>query len=107
IRDGLGTPLTAGDIAERRGGSRRTVMQYINQLVKEGWLEPRKFGIGTGYYLSPKIAVRDADRNSPAAASWKLGVLDRDNWTCQDCGETENLHCHHIKSWWDYPEDRF
>ncbi len=23
-------------------------------------------------------------------------VLERDNWTCQKCGETDTLHCHHI-----------
>lgn len=24
-------------------------------------------------------------------------VLKRDNWTCQRCGVTENLHCHHMR----------
>jgi len=23
-------------------------------------------------------------------------VLERDNWTCQKCGSTDELHCHHI-----------
>ena len=23
-------------------------------------------------------------------------VLERDNWTCQKCGSTDTLHCHHI-----------
>ena len=24
-------------------------------------------------------------------------VLERDNWTCQKCGSTKSLHCHHLK----------
>ncbi len=24
-------------------------------------------------------------------------VLERDNWTCQKCGETKELHCHHYE----------
>ncbi len=24
-------------------------------------------------------------------------VLERDNWTCQKCGETDTLHCHHYE----------
>lgn len=24
--------------------------------------------------------------------------LERDNYTCQECGSIENLHCHHIMS---------
>ena len=24
-------------------------------------------------------------------------VFERDNWTCQKCGDTKSLHCHHIE----------
>ena len=24
-------------------------------------------------------------------------VLERDNWTCQKCGSTKSLHCHHVE----------
>ena len=28
---------------------------------------------------------------------WRRLVFERDNYTCQDCGEKENLETHHIK----------
>ena len=33
-----------------------------------------------------------------AINSWSKSVKKRDNNTCQDCGDTENLEAHHIKS---------
>lgn len=39
----------------------------------------------------------------------RLEILERDNWTCRYCGDTEStLHVHHIfylknKEIWDYP----
>jgi 5-methylcytosine-specific restriction endonuclease McrA len=38
-------------------------------------------------------------------------VFERDNWLCQKCGGKHQhknpLHTHHIKSWADYPDNRF
>jgi len=35
---------------------------------------------------------------------WSSRVKERDNWECQECGSTEILHAHHIKSRACYPE---
>jgi len=41
----------------------------------------------------------------------RLEIMQRDNWSCQLCGDTENtLHVHHAfylndKDIWDYPEN--
>jgi len=41
----------------------------------------------------------------------RLGILNRDNWTCRVCGDKENtLHIHHLyykkgAEPWDYPDD--
>lgn len=35
---------------------------------------------------------------------WSKAIKKRDNYTCQDCGSTENLHAHHVLSKRDFPE---
>lgn len=37
---------------------------------------------------------------------WVREVKARDEYKCQDCGATEDLEAHHIKSWADYPDLR-
>jgi len=34
-------------------------------------------------------------------------VKERDSYTCQDCGDEENLHAHHIKKKSEVPELMF
>ncbi len=57
-----------------------------------------------GYEIQPWF---EDTRNSEVYQEWRLAVLQRDNWTCQNCklvgGE---LDVHHIKSWKDFPELR-
>ena len=53
------------------------------------------------------MPYHDYDRNRYPAKQWVKAVKDRDNWTCQECGATNNLHAHHIKRWKDYPDLRY
>jgi len=46
-------------------------------------------------------------RRSPEFYQWRKAVLERDKHTCQDCGATENLEAHHIRSIIEYPEGIF
>jgi len=39
---------------------------------------------------------------------WRINVLERDNYTCQCCGiRGVELHCHHIKSFYEYIKLRY
>jgi len=46
-------------------------------------------------------------RRSPEFYQWRKAVLEKDNHTCRDCGETEKIDAHHIQSIIDYPEGIF
>jgi len=44
---------------------------------------------------------------------WRKSIYERDNWICQFCHDMSKkehpviLNAHHIKSWRDYPDDRY
>lgn len=52
-------------------------------------------------------------QNSHKEKIWRIEVYKRDNYTCQIChersrkGHSFKINAHHIKSWRDYPEERF
>jgi 5-methylcytosine-specific restriction endonuclease McrA len=48
-----------------------------------------------------------AERNMPEYIAWRTAVFQRDNYTCQECGETVNVCAHHIMSWSRNPDLRF
>jgi 5-methylcytosine-specific restriction endonuclease McrA len=50
--------------------------------------------------------VNRKERAKKETRIWRKLVLKRDNDTCQECGNKENLHAHHIKKWSDYPDLR-
>jgi hypothetical protein len=46
-------------------------------------------------------------RGSLEYRTWRINVFKRDNFICQNCGKTGDLNAHHIKSFSEFPEERF
>jgi 5-methylcytosine-specific restriction endonuclease McrA len=45
---------------------------------------------------------------TPEYVEWRTAVYQRDDYTCQHCGEVGGkLNAHHIESWSSFPEKRF
>ncbi len=60
------------------------------------WKGGISYGHKTGYYSSQY-------------KHWRKRVFERDNYTCQDCGDEKMIYltAHHIKSFAEYPKLRF
>jgi hypothetical protein len=65
------------------------------------------FGPSNPRWKTDRSAI--SDRLSPEYHTWRLAVYERDNYTCQECGDNRggNLCAHHIKSFADHKELRF
>lgn len=51
---------------------------------------------------------RKTDSGRKKHREWRVAVYERDNYTCQICGEKGGrLNADHIKSWAKYPESRY
>lgn len=68
---------------------------------------------GLGFYVSPKEfrvfrELETRNRSSAEYKAWRTAVFERDNYTCQICGERgKKLNAHHLKRWVDAPKLRF
>lgn len=56
-----------------------------------------------GGYVDPTAR----ERRGGKALKWRNAVKERDGYKCRECGATDRLHAHHVKSWNDYPDLRF
>lgn len=85
-RDDLGRPLTADDVMEYLGCSRRTAHNKLNDLVEAGKLETRKIGARGRVWWIPIEAESDVDRapatnrpetqTPPAAVKKAMAAVD-------------------------------
>ena len=60
-------------------------------------------GAKNGNWKGGLTALVKGIRRSPELYQWRKSVLERDLFTCQDCGETNNIAAHHIKSVIGFP----
>ena len=56
--------------------------------------------------LGPAAYGSMLERGDSVVRDWRTNVLNRDDFTCKECGSKDNLHAHHIVRWADCPELR-
>lgn len=117
--------ITADIISEKFRISRRTAVNHINLLIKNNLV--KRVSIRDkekGYYIEIfyKFYERPFSIESeffkyreklklPLWQKKRLEILQRDNWTCQECGDNKTtLTVHHIEyvdnfEPWDYPDN--
>lgn len=70
--------------------------------------KPGLRGAAASSWKGGTIAEGRIIRGRGAYFAWRTAVFDRDNHTCQMCGQhSEGLNAHHVKPFADYPELRF
>lgn len=48
-----------------------------------------------------------SNRSTPEYNAWRKAVYERENYACQECGSTNKINAHHVKSWRSYIQLRF
>ena len=74
-----------------------------------GCLRLEQVGENHPMYNSTITDEERLNRRGSHQRSWSKQVMERDNYTCQVCGDNKggNLNAHHLNGWNAFPEQRF
>lgn len=79
--------------------------QYCSNDCRNNDYKIRFKGENSHFWEGGKTEQKRLLRSSSAYREWRKKVFERDNYTCQECGQTEcTLEAHHIKEVCNYPE---
>jgi len=60
-----------------------------------------QFGEKAGHWKGGITSLRNLIRSSNKYKKWRSDVFERDNWTCQTCGNRgRDIEAHHNKEFW-------
>lgn len=79
------------------------------EAIRKGILKTQTYGKDNPNYIDGRADENMLRRKDSQYKAWRKIVFERDNYTCQHCGDNKggNLNAHHIKSWGEFPEYRF
>lgn len=88
------------------------LIKLYSKIISDIEYEWGKYNSKTGkFHWNYKGGItpeNKAVRNSDKSKYWRVKVFERDNYTCQKCGNTGGiLNAHHIKEFSKYKELRF
>ena len=102
-----------GEIANCTDETVDFVVDALHLFVEYGLLEKDENGTLFAPYICKKTVCTSSecdgrDRSSHEYRIWRLSVYERDDFTCQECGQRGGkLNAHHIKPWATTPDLRF
>ena len=98
---GFGTWMTGKKASDE---SRIKMSKTMKKRVAEG---------KHNFYIDGRTPLNQTIRHSVDYKIWRDAVFNRDDYTCQECGDRSGqghavyLHAHHLKSFATFPELRF
>ena len=80
---------------------------FCSRECKDKWNSENIKGKNHPSY-NPNLTDEERDRNYPEYKDWRKAVYERDNYTCQCCGDNKghNLNAHHIYGYTEYKDLR-
>jgi len=82
--------------------------RFCSKQCRNDWQSEMMKGEGHYNWNGGSAEERSRDWVSREYKKWRSLVFERDQYTCQNCGDNTggNLRAHHIKPWAKYPEHR-
>ncbi len=93
-------------IRRRRKRDARRSLKELRAIWDELFTPQDKVWVERAIKILDTMRFRIKARGSKAYLNWGLDCLDRDKWTCTECGSKKTLHVHHRKQYRDYPQLR-
>jgi len=86
---------------------RKRRSEISKRLYTEGKIKPR-YGAENNLWKGGIASTQNIMRHRKEYKDWRKLVYERDDYTCQDCGQRGGeLHAHHIKPFAEYPKLRY